>query len=77
MTFLSRIRPHSLCVTYFDEAHGMDSTLWVLLRLLQYQDMRLKMWCIFVETKSSTSSTYYAPAPGPNDSQFPLLFVST
>ena len=33
----------------------------------------LRMWCIFMGTKSSI--TYYAP--GPSDSQFPLLFVFT
>ena len=70
---LMRFLSQSLCVTYFDEAHWMDSTLWVLLRVLQYQDRRLGMWYIFMGTKSSV--TYYAP--GPSDSEFPLLFVST
>ncbi len=73
MTFLSSIKPRTLCVTYFDEAHGMDRTLWVLLRLLQYQDTFLRMWFIFMGTKSSIPYC----APGPNDSQFPLLFVFT
>ena len=70
---LMRFLYPSQCVTYFDEAHGMGRTLWVLLRLLQYQDKRLGMWCIFMGTKSSI--TYYAP--GPSDSEFALLFVFT
>jgi hypothetical protein len=34
MTFLSSVEPGALCVTYFDEAHGLKSAFWVLLRLL-------------------------------------------
>ena len=66
MTFLSSIKPDTLCVTYFDEADEMDRTLLVLLHLLQYQDTRLRMWFIFMGTKSSID--YYAPSP--NDCQF-------
>ncbi len=71
MTFLSTIEPEARCVTYFDEAHALDKALWVLLRLVQYQTPWIKMWYIFMGTKSSVS--YYAP--NASDSPYPLLCI--
>jgi hypothetical protein len=71
MIFLSSIQPGALCVTYFDEAHGMDKALWVLLRVLHYQELTRRMWYIFMGTKSSIS--YYAPNPSDSPSPLPSL----
>ncbi len=71
MTFLSKIEPEACCVMYFDEAHDLDKALWVLLRLVQYQEPWIKMWYIFMGTKSSVS--YYAP--NPSDSPYPLFCI--
>ncbi len=49
-----------LCVTYFDEAHELQIRLWILLRLLSHQPKTVKMWYVFLGTKSSIS--YYTPA---------------
>jgi hypothetical protein len=63
MTFLKGLFPdeNPLCVSYFDEAHELELTFWILLRLLQAQDPSIKMWYVFMGTKSSIS--YYAPTP--------------
>jgi len=49
-----------LCVTYFDEAHELQIRFWILLRLLSHQPKTVKMWYVFLGTKSSIS--YYTPA---------------
>jgi hypothetical protein len=63
MKFLNGLFPGDkpLCVTYFDEAHELGDALWMLLRLLQVQEASVKMWYVFMGTKSSVS--YYAPRP--------------
>ena len=52
----------SLCVTYFDEAHELEILFWILLRLLNHQDMEKKMWYVFMGTKLNIS--YFIPAVG-------------
>ena len=52
---------NNLCVTYFDEAHELSQSFWILLRLLQSQDTSTKMWYVFMGTKSNI--LYYAPTP--------------
>ena len=66
MKFLSRLSDSTdssrdFCVTYFDETHELEACLWTLLRLLQGQDSLIKMWYVFMGTKSRFS--YYAPRP--------------
>ena len=73
MIFLSNIQPSALCVTYFDEAHWLKSAYWVLLRLLLYQDVLIRMWYIFMETKSSL--LYYAPRPSKSQSYLLFMFI--
>ena len=63
-----------LCVTYFDEAHELGVSFWVMLRLLQAQDVSVGMWFVFMGTKSSIS--YYAPAPE-NCESFPSCCESS
>jgi len=59
MVFLSGIQHGALCVMYFDEAHHLDTALWVLLRLLMSQAESTRMWHVFMGTKSNYS--FYAP----------------
>ena len=63
MRFVKNLFPETdpLCVTYFDEAHELELSFWVLLRLLQAQEPSTRMWYVFMGTKSSIS--YYAPTP--------------
>jgi len=63
LSFLKKLFPNRkpLCVTYFDEAHELKMSFWILLRLLQAQDRSTSMWYVFMGTKSSIS--YYAPTP--------------
>ena len=60
MAFLSTVKGGALCVTYFDEAHELEASFWVLLRLLQNQASNIKMWYTFMGTKPSFS--YYSPS---------------
>jgi hypothetical protein len=55
-----------LCVTYFDEAHELETAFWVLLRLLGRQRPDTKMWYVFMGTKLDIS--YYAPNPKDSES---------
>jgi hypothetical protein len=48
-----------LCVTYFDEAHELKMRFWILLRLLSHQPRMMRMWYVFMGTKSSIS--YFTP----------------
>lgn len=63
MSFVKNLFPRGnpLCVTYFDEAHELGLSFWILLRLLQAQEPSTRMWYVFMGTKSSIS--YYAPTP--------------
>ena len=61
MGFLNTIYPQALSVTYFDEAHELGVCFWVLLRLLFNQESSIRLWYVFMGTKSSLS--YYAPRP--------------
>ena len=53
--FVAKLEPECppLCVTYFDEADGLELSFWVLLRLLSNQDKLTAMWYVFMATKSS------------------------
>lgn len=64
MAFLDSLYPgeRPLCVTYFDEAHELQLLFWILLRLLSHQPTTIKMWYVFMGTKSSIS--YFTPPPG-------------
>ena len=64
MAFLDSLYPgeQPLCVTYFDEAHELQLLFWILLRLLSHQPTTMKMWYVFMGTKSSIS--YFTPPPG-------------
>ncbi|KAF8321931.1 uncharacterized protein EI90DRAFT_3078526 [Cantharellus anzutake] len=57
--FIKSLTSNPLCVTYFDEAHELGKCFWIMLRLLQNQDDSIKMWYIFMGTKSSL--TDFAP----------------
>ncbi|KDR70163.1 hypothetical protein GALMADRAFT_103308 [Galerina marginata CBS 339.88] len=61
MSFLKHVHPgkQPICITYIDEAHELDKRFWVLLRLLRHQPSHIKMWYVFLETKSSVS--YFSP----------------
>ncbi|KIM86830.1 hypothetical protein PILCRDRAFT_4708 [Piloderma croceum F 1598] len=50
-----------LCVTYFDEAHELQTRFWILLRLLSHQPSAMSMWYVFMGTKSRIS--YFTPPP--------------
>lgn len=67
MAFLST----DVAVTYFDEAHNLEVSFWILLRLLRNQPPSTSMWHVFMGTKSQLS--YHAPRPA--DSRF-LLSLS-
>lgn len=60
--FLSSVLPAKrISVMYFDEAHELGLHFWIFLRLVQHQQLSMKMWYTFMGTKSSIS--YYAPHP--------------
>lgn len=73
MKFLSSIEPDTICVMYFDEAHGLKLCFWVLLRILNSQKMSTRMWTICMGTKSSLS--YYAPRPSKSWSFLSSIFI--
>ena len=61
-TFTSSLTPQNpVVVTYFDEAHELKLSYWMLLRLLTNQDRETPMWAVFMGTQSSI--TYLSPAP--------------
>jgi hypothetical protein len=60
--FTSKMTPRlPIVVTYFDEAHVLDESLWSMLRLLSKQAVKTSMWYAFLDTKSTIS--YFNPAP--------------
>ena len=60
--FASSLTPQKpVVVTYFDEAHELKLSYWMLLRLLNNQDREIPMWAVFMGTHSSI--TYSSPAP--------------
>jgi hypothetical protein len=61
MDFLSIVQGDFPCVTYFDEAHELGTSFWVLLHLVQSQNPDIRMWYVFMGTKPSFS--YYSPSP--------------
>lgn len=69
MKFLRARYPEAVVVTYFDEADGLDTLFWVLLRLLSNQDEFTEMWYIFMATKASIN--YFNPAT--ENSEFCVL----
>jgi hypothetical protein len=74
MQFIGELFPgeNPLCVTYFDEAHELQDAFWMLLRVLQAQPSSVKVWYVFMGTKSSIS--YYSPRPENRES---LLDISS
>jgi hypothetical protein len=67
--FTTSITPRwPIVVTYFDEAHVLDESLWSMLRLLSKQDITTSMWYVFADTKSSIS--YFNPAPANSECQY-------
>jgi hypothetical protein len=57
MAFISKISPAEdrLCITYWDEVDELRSLFWIIMRLLNNQEPGVKMWNIFMATKSSLS----------------------
>jgi hypothetical protein len=57
-TFVSSLLPQKpVVVTYFDEAHELKLSYWILLRLVASQDHKIPMWYVFMGTQSSI--TYF------------------
>jgi hypothetical protein len=50
-----------LCVTYIDEAQELEERIWIMMRLISHQKPKLRMWYVFMGTKSSIS--YFNPSP--------------
>jgi hypothetical protein len=67
--FLRTRHPQPVVVTYFDEADGLDTLFWVLLRLLSNQSEFMEMWYVFMATKASIN--YFNPIPA--NSEFCVL----
>jgi hypothetical protein len=45
LQFISTVLPdEKLCVMYFDEAHELGASYWILLRLLYNQHVSTRMW---------------------------------
>jgi hypothetical protein len=63
MAFISEITGEDdpLCVTYWDEADELQDVFWVILRLLSNQKPSVKMWNIFMATKSRLSIFFPVP----------------
>jgi hypothetical protein len=60
--FISEISPEEpLCVTYWDEADELRDVFRVIVRLLSNQKRQVKMWNIFMATKSSLSIFFPIP----------------
>jgi hypothetical protein len=68
--FVTELHPAMVIVTYFDEAHELDTLFWVLLRLLSNQPEGTPMWYVFMATKSSVS--YFNPIAA--KSEFSVLY---
>ncbi|KAF8510600.1 hypothetical protein JB92DRAFT_2727559 [Gautieria morchelliformis] len=50
-----------VCVIYFDEAHRLGKSYWILVRLIGMQAERLPMWYVFMGTR--TGFRLFTPAP--------------
>lgn len=50
-----------LFVFYIDEARELKVSLWILLRLLSYQDKLTRMWTVLMDTKASVG--FFHPPP--------------
>jgi hypothetical protein len=73
MSFISEVpEADPLCVTYWDEADELRELFWVIMRLLSNQKLQVKMWNIFMATKSSLAAFF--PIPGKSKS---YVFSST
>jgi hypothetical protein len=60
--FVNQLFPKTpLVVTYFDEAHELKLSYWMLLRLASSQDHKIPMWYASMGTQSSL--TYLSPSP--------------
>jgi len=75
MQFIQDLFPEEtpLCLTYVDEAHELKLCFWIFLRILQSQESSMKMWYVFMGTKSSIS--YYAPSPE-NSESLPCVYAA-
>ncbi|TDL16897.1 hypothetical protein BD410DRAFT_886367 [Rickenella mellea] len=61
-------------VTYVDEAHTLNKRFWAFLRLQSFQDVNMKMWVVFMGTKSSVK--YYTPSTGDSAGLGPELSIT-
>lgn len=62
VSFVTGLTPEKpLFVLYIDEARELKVSLWILLRLLGYQEKLTSMWIVLMDTKSSLS--YFHPPP--------------
>ncbi|KAF8329745.1 uncharacterized protein EI90DRAFT_2923766, partial [Cantharellus anzutake] len=58
MVFIATLTS-DICVIYFDEAHELQSAFRIMLRLLNVQEISLKMWYVFMGTESPM--LFFAP----------------
>ena len=63
--FASTLTKKPVVVTYFDEAHELKLSYWMLLRLVANQDPKTSMWYVFMGTQSSITTLN----PAPQDSE--------
>jgi hypothetical protein len=54
--YTSSLTKKSVVVTYFDEAHELKLSYWMLLRLVANQNPKTPMWYVFMSTKSSITT---------------------
>jgi len=72
VSFVTSLTPQKpLFVLYIDEARELKVSLWILLRLLGYQDRLTSMWTVLMDTKSSIS---YFHSPPQNSEYFSLKY---
>jgi hypothetical protein len=66
-TFITSLTPQKpVVVTYFDEAHELKLSYWMMLRILNVQNRGTPMWAVFMGTQSSI--IYLSPAPKDSES---------
>jgi hypothetical protein len=64
--YISSLVKKSVIVTYFDEAHELKLSYWMLLRLVANQNPKTPMWYVFMGTQSSI--TILNPSPQKSES---------
>ena len=63
--YASSLTKKSIVVTYFDEAHELKLSYWMLLRLVANQNSKTPMWYVFMGTQLSITTLN----PAPQDSE--------